>query len=43
MINNSHDQLVGRGRVQVPGAGMGLAHNLAGPGSVPAVAVLSQP
>jgi hypothetical protein len=44
MINNTHDQLVGRaGRMQGPGAGMGLAHNLGGPGSVPAVAVLSQP
>lgn len=44
MINNIHDQLVGRaGRMQVPGADMGLAHNLGGPGSVSAVAVLSQP
>jgi acetyl-CoA C-acetyltransferase len=44
MINNIHDQLVGRGgRMPVPGADMGLAHNLGGPGSVSAVAVLSQP
>ncbi len=44
MINNIHDQLVGRaGRMQMPGADMGLAHNLGGPGSVSAVAVLSQP
>jgi acetyl-CoA C-acetyltransferase len=44
MINNIHDQLVGRaGRMQVPGADMGLAHNLGGPGSVSAVAVLSRP
>ncbi len=44
MINNIHDQLVGRaGKVQVAGADMGLAHNLGGPGSVSAVAVLSQP
>jgi len=44
MINNIHDQLVGRaGKMQVPGADMGLAHNLGGPGSVSAVAVLSQP
>jgi acetyl-CoA C-acetyltransferase len=44
MINNVHDQLLGRaGKMQVPGADMGLAHNLGGPGSVSAVAVLSQP
>jgi acetyl-CoA C-acetyltransferase len=44
MINNIHDQLVGRaGRMQVGGADMGLAHNLGGPGAVSAVAVLSQP
>jgi acetyl-CoA C-acetyltransferase len=44
MINNIHDQLVGRaGNMQVAGADMGLAHNLGGPGSVSAVAVLSQP
>ncbi len=44
MIDNIHDQLVGRvGRMQGPGADMGLAHNLGGPGSVSAVAVLSQP
>jgi len=44
MINNIHDQLVGRaGQRQVPGADMGLAQNLGGPGSVSAVAVLSQP
>jgi hypothetical protein len=44
MINNIHDQLVGRaGRMQVPRADMGLAHNLGGPGSVSAVAVLSRP
>jgi acetyl-CoA C-acetyltransferase len=44
MINNIHDQLLGRaGQMQVPGADMGLAHNLGGPGSVSAVAVLSQP
>jgi hypothetical protein len=44
MIDNIHDQLVGHaGRVQGPGADMGLAHNLGGPGSVSAVAVLSQP
>jgi acetyl-CoA C-acetyltransferase len=44
MINNVHDQLVGRaGKMQVAGADMGLAHNLGGPGSVSAVAVLSQP
>jgi hypothetical protein len=44
MINNMHDQLVGRaGRMQVAGADMGPAHNLGGPGSVSAVAVLSQP
>lgn len=43
MINNTHDQLVGRaGRMQVPGADMGLAHSLGGPDSVSAVAVLSQ-
>jgi hypothetical protein len=29
--------------MQVAGADMGLAHNLGGPGSVSAVAVLSQP
>jgi acetyl-CoA C-acetyltransferase len=39
-----HDQLVGRaGKMPVAGADMGLAHNLGGPGSVSAVAVLSQP
>jgi hypothetical protein len=44
MIDNIHDQLVGRaGRMQGPSADMGLAHNLGGPGSVSAVAVLSQP
>jgi acetyl-CoA C-acetyltransferase len=44
MINNVHDQLLGRaGKMQVAGANMGLAHNLGGPGSVSAVAVLSQP
>jgi acetyl-CoA C-acetyltransferase len=44
MINNIHDQLVGRaGRMQVKGADLGLAHNLGGPGAVSAVAVLSQP
>jgi acetyl-CoA C-acetyltransferase len=44
MINNIHDQLVGRaGKMQVKGADMGLAHNLGGPGAVSAVAVLSQP
>jgi acetyl-CoA acetyltransferase len=44
MINNIHDQLLGRaGKVQVQGADMGLAHNLGGPGAVSAVAVLSQP
>ena len=42
MINNIHDQLVGRaGPMQVKGADMGLAHG--GPRAVPAVAVLSQP
>lgn len=44
MINNIHDQLLGRaGRMQGPGADKGLAPNLGGPGSVSAVAVLSQP
>ncbi|MBI4242191.1 MAG: thiolase domain-containing protein, partial [Candidatus Rokubacteria bacterium] len=44
MINNIHDQLLGRaGKMQVQGARMGLAHNLGGPGAVSAVAVLSQP
>jgi len=44
MIANIHDQLLGRaGRMQVPNARMGLAHNLGGPGAVSAVAVLSQP
>jgi acetyl-CoA acetyltransferase len=44
MINNIHDQLLGRaGKMQVQGADMGLAHNLGGPGAVSAVAVLSQP
>jgi acetyl-CoA C-acetyltransferase len=44
MINNIHDQLLGRaGAMQVGGADMGLAHNLGGPGAVSAVAVLSQP
>jgi len=44
MLNNIHDQLVGRaGRMRGPGTDMGLAHNLGGPGSVSAVAVLSQP
>ena len=44
MINNIHDQLVGRaGKMRVLGADMGLAHNLGRPGSVSAVAVLSQP
>ena len=44
MINNVHDQLLGRaGKMQVAGADMGLAHNLGGPGAVSAVAVLSQP
>jgi hypothetical protein len=44
MINNIHDQLVGRaGKMQVAGADMGLAYDLGGPGSVSAVAVLSQP
>lgn len=44
MVANIHDQLLGRaGRMQVPGARMGLAHNLGGPGAVSAVAVLSQP
>jgi acetyl-CoA C-acetyltransferase len=44
MINNIHDQLLGRaGRMQVKDADMGLAHNLGGPGAVSAVAVLSQP
>jgi len=44
MINNIHDQLLGRaGKMQVAGADMGLAHNLGGPGAVSAVAVLSQP
>lgn len=44
MIANVHDQLLGRAeRMQVPGADMGLAHNLGGPGAVSAVAVLSQP
>ena len=44
MINNIHDQLLGRaGRMQVDGATMGLAHNVGGPGAVAAVCVLSQP
>jgi hypothetical protein len=45
MINNIHDQLAGRaGRMPGSGADMGLANNdLGGPGSVSAVAVLSQP
>ena len=44
MINNIHDQLLGRaGKMQVQGADMGLAHNLGGPGAVSAVAVLTQP
>jgi hypothetical protein len=44
MMNGIHDQLVARaGRMQMPGADTGLAHNLGGPGSVSAVAVLSQP
>ncbi|HXG03507.1 MAG TPA: acetyl-CoA acetyltransferase [Candidatus Binatia bacterium] len=44
MIANIHDQLLGRaGRMQVPDARTGLAHNLGGPGAVSAVAVLSQP
>lgn len=44
MIYEADDQLVARaGKMQVPGADMGLAHNLGGPGSVSAVAVLSQP
>jgi len=44
MINNIHDQLIGRaGQMQVAGADRGLADNLGGPGSVSAVAVLSQP
>jgi acetyl-CoA C-acetyltransferase len=44
MINNIHDQLLGRaGKMQVKDARMGLAHNLGGPGAVSAVAVLSQP
>jgi acetyl-CoA C-acetyltransferase len=44
MINNVHDQLLGRaGKRQVQGADVGLTHNLGGPGSVSAVAVLSQP
>jgi acetyl-CoA C-acetyltransferase len=44
MINNIHDQLLGRaGQMQVRDADMGLAHNLGGPGAVSAVAVLSQP
>lgn len=44
MIANIHDQLLGRaGAMQVPGADLGLAHNLGGPGSVSAVAVLGQP
>jgi len=44
MINNIHDQLLGRSaKMQVKGARMGLAHNVGGPGAVSAVAVLSQP
>lgn len=44
MINNIHDQLLGRaGKMQVKDARMGLAHNVGGPGAVAAVAVLSQP
>jgi hypothetical protein len=45
MSNKIHDQLAGRaGRTQGSGADMGLANtNLGGPGSVSAVAVLSQP
>jgi acetyl-CoA C-acetyltransferase len=44
MINNVHDQLLGRaGKMQVKDARMGLAHNLGGPGAVAAVAVLSRP
>jgi hypothetical protein len=44
MINNVHDQLLGRaGKMQVQGADMGLAHNLGGPGSVSAGPVSSQP
>lgn len=42
--HDTHDQLAGRvGRMQVAGADTGLAHNLGGPGSVSAVAVLSRP
>jgi len=44
MTHNIHDQLVGRaGRMRGPGADMGLAPNLGGPGSVSAVVVLAQP
>ena len=44
MTNNIDDQLVGcAGRMQESGADMGLAHNLGGPSSVSAVAVLAQP
>jgi hypothetical protein len=44
MINNVHDRLLGRaGKMQVKGAHMELAHNLGGPGAVPAVAIPSQP
>ena len=44
MTNNIHDQLVGcAGRMQGSATDMGLAHNLGGPSSVSAVAVLTQP
>ncbi len=42
MIHDIHDRFVGRaGRVQVKGGGMGLVHNLGGPGAVSAMAVFS--
>ena len=44
MLNHVTDQLLGRaGAMQVRGARTGLAHNLGGPGSVAAVAVLGAP
>jgi hypothetical protein len=44
MINDVYDQRLGRaGKMQVQGAGMRLAHNRDGPGSVSAGAVRSQP